>query len=182
MEPGDHLKSNEYAVALRRPLLTFAAAAAMFVSGAWAQPTTQEMIDQLRPARTRSLRNLTVEAAPAAVPGARPSLSLQVEFDFDSARIRPESHAALSQLGQALKSDELSGSRFAVEGHTDSKGRAEYNLRLSERRARAVRDLLASQGVDAARLVTSGKGSSEPANADNPDAPENRRVRIVNLD
>ena len=119
-------------------------------------------------------------AAPATV--ARPSLSLLIQFDFDSAKVRPESQEALFNLSQALQSADLLGSRFAIEGHTDAKGSADYNRKLSELRAQAVRDFLRGKGVDQERLVASGKGASELANAAQPFAPENRRVRIVNLD
>lgn len=153
----------------------------------WAQatPSATEMIEQLKvqpaPApRTRSLRNLTVEAADAT-PAARPSMSLLIQFDFNSAKVKPESQQALSNLAQALQSKELVDSKFAVEGHTDAKGRADYNLKLSQQRADAVRAFLASNGVVDARLQAVGKGSSELANTADPLAAENRRVRIVNL-
>lgn len=163
-------------------------------------PSTEQMIQQLKPARTRSLRNLTVEAAapetaqtagsPAGAttgaasppPAPRPSLSLLIQFDFNSARVRPESQQALANLAQALQSPELSVARFAIEGHTDAKGGTEYNQRLSQQRALAVKQVLASRGVDEARLQPVGKGSSEPANMADPLAAENRRVRVVNLD
>ncbi len=151
----------------------------------WAQatPTPAEMVEQLKvqPAaapRTRSLRNLTIESA---VPEAKPSLSLLIQFDFNSAKVKPESQQALGNLAQALQSKELADSKFAVEGHTDAKGRADYNLKLSQQRADAVRAFLASNGVTDARLQAIGKGSSELANAADPLAAENRRVRIVNL-
>lgn len=188
--------------------------------GAQATPSTEQMIEQLKPQqpRTRGLsRNLLIERAPetttsplpsgaapvlpaaaapeplpappvaalAAQPApvpVRPSLSLLIQFDFDSARVRPESQQALSNLAQALQSEALAASRFAVEGHTDAKGSADYNQRLSQRRAEAVRDYLGQQGVAAARLVPAGKGASELANPGEPFAAENRRVRIVNLD
>ena len=152
----------------------------------------------------RSLRNLAVEAAPVknsdagpATSGAvtnsapsavaeastpRPSLSLLIQFDFNSARVRPESQQALANLSQALQSPELGASKFAVEGHTDAKGSADYNQKLSQARAQAVRDFLKAQGVGEARLVATGKGAAELANAADPFASENRRVRIVNLD
>lgn len=171
-------------------------------------PSAEQMIEQLKGPRTRSLRNLTVEAAPtpgqepaaaaaapgvapaavgqpgtaAAVAAARPSLSLQIQFDFNSANIRPESQQALVNLALALKSAELQASSFAVEGHTDAKGTADYNLRLSAQRAQAVKAFLAQQGVQDKRLSASGKGATQLANAAQPYAPENRRVRIVNLD
>lgn len=160
-------------------------------------PSTEQMIQQLRtPPVTRSLRNLRVEAAPegAAANGAagqpaeppaapqRPSLSLSIQFDFDSARIRPESLLALSNLATALGSAALLPSRFVIEGHTDAKGTPDYNRRLSDQRALAVKDLLIAKGIEGARLLSVGKGASEPANAAAPLAPENRRVKIVNLD
>ncbi len=105
-----------------------------------------------------------------------------IQFDFDSARVKPESQQALANLADAVQSPELGSAKFAIEGHTDAKGRADYNLKLSQQRADAVVALLVSRGVQAARLVATGKGSGEPANAADPLAAENRRVRIVNLD
>lgn len=161
-------------------------------------PTAEQMIEQLKvkpesvtapslTGRSRSLsgtRNLSVEAvAPteALAPAERPSLSLLIQFDFNSATIRPESQQALTNLSGALQSKELIEAKFAVEGHTDAKGRAEYNQRLSQHRADAVRQFLVSKGVDSARLVAAGKGSTELSNKDDPNAAENRRVKIVNL-
>ena len=108
-------------------------------------------------------------------------MSLLIQFDFNSVKVKPESQQALSNLAQALQSKELVDSKFAVEGHTDAKGRADYNLKLSQQRADAVRAFLASNGVVDARLQAVGKGSSELANTADPLAAENRRVRIVNL-
>jgi outer membrane protein OmpA-like peptidoglycan-associated protein len=153
-------------------------------------PSAEQMIEQLKaPPRTRSLRNLTVEASPApattgdaAPQQAPPSLSLLIQFDFNSAHVRPESQQALSNLSQALQSAALRNSKFAIEGHTDAKGSAAYNLKLSAQRAQAVSDFLKVKGVDEARLLASGKGSASLANSEQPFAAENRRVRIVNLD
>jgi outer membrane protein OmpA-like peptidoglycan-associated protein len=152
-------------------------------------PSAESMVDQLRPRNTRSLRNLVIEprqdsqgnTGPAVRP-APPSLSLSIEFDFDSARVRPESRKILENLAQAMQSAELATSRFAVEGHTDARGGAEYNQRLSQRRADAVRDVLALLGVEPTRLSPLGKGAAEPVNPRDPKAGENRRVLIVNLD
>lgn len=179
--------------------LSFFAFAALINSSAYAQatPSAQQMIEQLKvqpvpepQRRTRSLRNLSVEAvdqaaeAEAAPPGpvVKPSLSLQIQFEFNSSQISPVSQQALLNLSNALKAAELSASKFEVEGHTDAKGSDAYNLKLSLQRAEAVQQFLVHQGVAVNRLVASGKGSTHLANAGNPLAAENRRVRIVNLD
>ena len=175
-----------------------------------ASPNTQQMIEALKP-RTRGLRNLVVgeaaasaaagegaaSAAPAAdfgrsapaasdaavaVPAAPPSLSMAIRFDFDSAHLRPEGAAVLDRLASALQTPELKDSRFRIEGHTDAKGDAAYNLRLSQQRADEVRRFLVAHGVSLPRLSAVGRGAQELANPLLPLAAENRRVRIVNLD
>jgi len=88
----------------------------------------------------------------------------------------------LLNLSHALNSPELSPSKFAVEGHTDAKGLATYNQKLSQQRAEAVQTFLVKNAVTANLLSAAGKGSTQLANAANPLAAENRRVRIVNLD
>ena len=144
-----------------------------------AAPSTEQMIEQLQKPKTSATRSLTRNLQ---VEATRPSLSLMVQFDFDSARIRPESQLALGNLAEALKSSALLDAKFAVEGHTDAKGSADYNRKLSLARAESVQAFLAARDVQGQRLVASGKGSSEPANKADPMAPENRRVRIVNLE
>jgi outer membrane protein OmpA-like peptidoglycan-associated protein len=66
-----------------------------------------------------------------------------------------------------------------VQGHTDAKGSAAYNEALSARRAQAVAEFLQGKGIRAERLRTEGKGFSELLMKDQPEAAENRRVRIV---
>jgi outer membrane protein OmpA-like peptidoglycan-associated protein len=137
------------------------------------------------PTAANSQASAPSSAVVAALPSAaapRPSLSLLIQFDFNSARVRPESQQALSNLAVALKSPDLMDSRFSVEGHTDAKGRADYNLKLSQERADAVRDYLVAQGIARTRLASEGKGAGDLANQGDPFAAENRRVRIVNLD
>jgi outer membrane protein OmpA-like peptidoglycan-associated protein len=133
-------------------------------------------------APTATPLSLAAAANPISAAEAKPSLSLLIQFDLNSARVKPESQQALANLAVALKSPELLPARFAVEGHTDATGRAEHNQRLSQQRADAVRDVLAAQGVARQRLQTSGKGSTELANSVDPASFENRRVRIVNLE
>jgi OOP family OmpA-OmpF porin len=164
----------------------FGAVLALMAATAAAQqgegnPTAAEIIERLAPRsaeaqpglRTRSMRNLQ--------PVAR-LIDLNVQFEFDSAVIRPDARATLEQLRFALQSPRLAGVSFRVEGHTDAVGSADYNMTLSQRRANAVVEYLAGEGIDKARLMPLGKGFSELANPEDPLAPENRRVRIRALD
>lgn len=170
-----------------------------------ASPNTQQMIEALKP-RTRSLRNLVVgESAASAragasavgaqlpavdragagmvdVPAAPPSLSMAIRFDFDSAQLRPEGAAVLDRLASALQTPDLRDSRFRIEGHTDAKGDAAYNLRLSQQRADEVRRFLVAHGVSLPRLSAVGRGAQELVNPALPLGAENRRVRIVNVE
>lgn len=125
--------------------------------------------------------------APAASPPAGPadgppSLSLAIQFDLNSARVRPESGAVLGNLVAAMLSADLRNNRFLIEGHTDARGNAGANQVLSQRRAEEVRLYLVALGVHPARLKAVGKGSSEPANPRDPLAGDNRRVRVVTLE
>lgn len=117
-------------------------------------------------------------------PGApAPTVRLPILFEFNSAKLRPEGQALLEKLGTALKTPELDTFRFAVEGHTDSVGSANYNTSLSERRANSVKQYLTERGVPSERLESSGLGEARPV-ADNQTAEgrqRNRRVEIINL-
>ena len=80
-----------------------------------------------------------------------------------------------------MTSERLSALKFKVEGHTDAKGKNEYNQELSARRALAVQAYLIDQNVAAERLQAEGKGASELLVPEKPLASENRRVRITLL-
>jgi len=115
----------------------------------------------------------------AAPTGPAPSLSLAIQFEPNSAHVRPESGAMLGTLVAAMQSPELKGTRFIIEGHSDARGAPAQNLKLSQERADEVRLYLVALGVHPARLKAVGKGSSQPANGTDPQAAENRRVRVV---
>ena len=157
-------------------------------------PDSQDIVDALNPKKVRSIRNVKAtdpsvnqdegELAPLKTRDAGeppPSVSLVVLFDFGSTKISKKSESTLRNLATALVSPQLNGSRFLIEGHTDAKGGAAYNLKLSQQRAESVRRWLSSHGVNAESLIAAGRGAKEPANPDEPLAPENRRVKVVNL-
>jgi len=105
-----------------------------------------------------------------------------VNFEFDSARLRPDAlpilDAAVATLKQRTEIDVL------VVGHTDSVGTEAYNQRLSERRAKSVMDYLVSKGVAAERLSSKGFGETKPiaSNKTEEGRAQNRRVELHVLD
>lgn len=183
----------------RRAALALLLAASLGAGGgAWAQgaaaPGLQQMIEALKPTAQRS-RNLVVRqtpepaqpassAPPPVQPGPEPApgLSLPIQFEPNSSRVKPESGALLGDLVAAMISPELREHRFVIEGHTDARGNAAANRRLSQQRAEEVRQYLILLGVHASRLQAVGKGSSEPLNRQDPLAAENRRVRVVTIE
>jgi outer membrane protein OmpA-like peptidoglycan-associated protein len=102
-----------------------------------------------------------------------------VNFDFDSDALRPESGAVLDEVVKLAKANP--SWKFEVGGHTDSIGSADYNLKLSDRRAASVARYLVGKGVDAARLKSKGYGATRPliAGTDNAAHAQNRRVELL---
>lgn len=113
------------------------------------------------------------------------SLPGDVTFDFDKATIQAGAQRTLDQLAQLIQASP--GGQIAIEGHTDAKGDDDYNKRLSEQRAEAVKAYLVGKGIDAARLRTIGLGELRPvapnAQSDGSDdeagRQRNRRVEVV---
>lgn len=102
-----------------------------------------------------------------------------VLFDYDSAEIKSEAYPMLNKASNILKKN--SEVNFQVDGHTDSKGPAEYNMKLSKKRANAVKEYLVSKGVDAKRLTIKGFGVTKPAasNDTKEGRAKNRRVELT---
>ncbi len=94
-----------------------------------------------------------------------------IYFDYDKATLRPESKAELDRLVRILKENPTMV--IEIGGHTDSDGSEEYNLRLSQARAEAVRNYLIRAGIDPKRLKAKGYGECCPV-APN-DTPENKQ-------
>ena len=105
-----------------------------------------------------------------------------IQFDINSATLKPESKPVLQQIAEALAS--AATLKVRIEGHTDSTGDPAKNLDLSKRRAESVKKALVEQyKISADRLNTDGFGDTKPA-APN-DTPqgraENRRVEFVRI-
>lgn len=87
-------------------------------------------------------------------------VALYINFDFAKASIKPDAAPVIAQVLALLKVNP--GYKLAIEGHTDSAGGAEPNLKLSEARAASVVAELVKGGVAATRLSSSGSGLSKP--------------------
>lgn len=120
-------------------------------------------------------------AAVAPQKAAPRALDLDIQFQFNSDQLTNDGKDVLDQLAAALKSDKLAGAKSVIlEGHADAKGSTSYNQALSFKRAQSARNYLAARhGISAAKLKAVGKGSSEPANPNNPEDEVNRRVRVI---
>jgi outer membrane protein OmpA-like peptidoglycan-associated protein len=169
--------------------------------------SAQQIIDGLKAPRTRSLAATTTPAPLSAkdvafldhvrktrslssadrdqietIAQQRPSVDVEVYFDYDSAALTPQAEPQLNNLGKALTSQDLTGSVVMLGGHTDAKGTDDYNQGLSQRRAETVKKFLVDNyHIPADTLISSGYGKRELKNAADPFAAENRRVQIVNM-
>ncbi|MDL1913645.1 MAG: glycine zipper 2TM domain-containing protein [Bergeyella sp.] len=101
-----------------------------------------------------------------------------VKFAFDSANLLPDAKTNIDKLATVLTNNP--DTRIYIYGYTDNKGKAAYNLKLSERRADAVKTYLVSKGVAASRIQTKGLGMADPIASNETDAgrAENRRVEF----
>lgn len=105
-----------------------------------------------------------------------------IRFDFDKSDIKPQYRDILNRIAGVLMT--LNGYSIYVFGYTDDVGTQDYNLKLSSRRAQAVRDSLVQAGIDPALVSTKGYGKSDPrVKGDTPQArAANRRVEIGIVD
>lgn len=135
---------------------------------------------------TRGTRAISVEERKTITKIAKetksPSIDLEILFDYNSSAIRPASMPNIIKLGQALSDDSLKGGTFIVAGHTDARGSAAYNLKLSQARSLSVKNFLVSNfGIKSDKLLAVGHGEEQPKIPGNPEAAANRRVQIINL-
>jgi len=142
-------------------------------------PSVEDIVNALRPAmKTRGIKpGAAVGATKVAGSGA---ISFdQITFQFNSADLTPEAQKTLDKIGKALSDERLAEQNFKVEGHTDARGNAAYNLALSKRRAESAKQYLVSNyEIESSRLQIAGKGFTELLYKDEPESPKNRRVVI----
>jgi OmpA-OmpF porin, OOP family len=107
---------------------------------------------------------------------------VEVDFDFNSAVIKPSSDRTVGSIADALHNPILLGYGFLVIGHTDSVGGREYNIGLSQRRAEAIRAALIDPfGVNPGVLDAVGMGEEQLRDPAHPTSGVNRRVQLINV-
>jgi adhesin transport system outer membrane protein len=118
-------------------------------------------------------------ARPAPAVPVKLNLSADALFDYDKSEVKPEGRKRLDELLAGLKGVEIGS--VSVVGHTDWIASDAYNLRLSMRRAEAVKAHLVSQGMAAQKIHAEGRGESEPvaSNLTDEGRARNRRVEIT---
>lgn len=95
-------------------------------------------------------------------------------FDLDSSILKPGAYSEIDRVTNVLNN--YPQTTIRIEGHTDSTGSEDYNQRLSEKRAEAVKNALIHRGVDPRRIQAVGYGESQPISSNNA---MNRRVGMV---
>ena len=173
------------------------------VPGVCAQPGDREIETTARLGKSRSIRTTrsirlhdepAITAAPAegsvqqaaVVEQKEPpkdlAIAMQVQFEFDSFRLTDQARTVLDKVASVLKDDLMADKVIQIEGHADATGPDDYNLDLSQQRARSVRAYLIEQhGLQPDRLPFVGKGEAKPFDPADPYNGVNRRVEFHNL-
>jgi peptidoglycan-associated lipoprotein len=115
-------------------------------------------------AKNAADQNASLANASAASPGSQQDFVVNVGdrvfFESDSTELTPQAVQTLERQAQWLRA--YPQYAFLVEGHADERGTREYNIALGARRAQAVRDYLASRGVQSQRMRTISYGKERP--------------------
>lgn len=152
-------------------------------AGALAGGLTGGMIGNYMDKQEAAMRQQLAESEAIAVQRQGNNLALNFKsdlvFDSGAADVKGASAADIQQVAKVM--NDYPQTKIIVAGHTDSTGSAEFNQKLSERRAEAVKNLLVDNGVSSDRIVVRGYGKTQPI-ASNDTATgrqQNRRVKIT---
>ena len=109
----------------------------------------------------------------------RIELGQKIQFAYDKAEILPASFALMDELAKVMQ-ENPQVQKVSIEGHASDEGEEKHNLLLSKARAEAVRVYLASKGVSAERMSSTGYGETRPLVSNDSDAgrEQNRRVEF----
>jgi OOP family OmpA-OmpF porin len=163
------------------PTLLFAAASVL-ASGC---SMTTAVLHEQTPVQVAATRPPAPEPEPEPEPSRvvveaeRIRVDEKILFEIASDEISSESDGLLREIAQVMN-ENPHVRKVRVEGHTDNQGAAAYNLDLSRRRARAVRERLIANGVEEGRLESQGYGLTRPLETNDTDAGRaaNRRVEF----
>jgi OOP family OmpA-OmpF porin len=138
--------------------------------------------------------NCPLEAGPPDNSGCPPvfqhlqltehGVRFHIEFDLNRATLRPSATVVLDEVVRYLAQPQNRNLRYEIGGHTDARGSARRNERLSLDRAESVRVYLMGHGVDAQRLTARGYGPRVPIESNSSEAGRqaNRRVELNQID
>ncbi len=152
-----------------------------------AQQKVEVSADALQRAALENIQKYPGADSPQTIPMYQQLASLrqfivEITFDFDSARIRPESYETVGLIADALHTPYLQGQTFFIVGHTDAKGDRNYNLELSKKRAQAIREALVTTfDVPGTHLFAVGLGEEQLRDPKKPFSEINRRVQLINM-
>ena len=128
--------------------------------------------------------DLAKKPAPAPAPAATPkpaaqkvTLAADALFDYDKAVLRSEGKSKLDDVTGKLKDIKLEV--IIAVGHADRLGSDQYNQKLSEKRAEAVKAYLVGKGVEPNRVYTEGKGEKQPVTGDKCGKSEKKSKKLI---
>jgi outer membrane protein OmpA-like peptidoglycan-associated protein len=143
------------------------------------QPTREEIIESLRAKQLTRCPRLDATAGCGAAQTAG-DIDVEIHFGRGSAGLGAAALSQLETLGAELGKPERQGVLLLIAGYTDASGNDEYNQRLSERRAEAVKRFLVGKfKLPDESVVAVGRGKTQPKNTADPFAGENRRVHVA---
>ena len=167
---------NDHSGGALRGALIGGAAGGAIGAGAGAYMDKQQAEFEQQLANERAQHQIEIERQQNEI--LKLTMSSEVSFDFNSARIKPSFYSPLNKIADIM--NRYPRTQIVVAGHTDSVGSEAYNMQLSLQRADAVADYLIMRGVERSRLRTEGRGESEPIATNDTAAgrSQNRRVEI----
>jgi OmpA-OmpF porin, OOP family len=140
--------------------------------------------------RQRALDRVKSKADPVALKRHRvapelvklPQLLVDLQFDPDSAIVRPQSYQTLGLIADTLVRAAMLPYGILIVGRTESTGKRDYNLTLSQRRADSIRDVLVTTfKISSKRIQAIGLGEEQLQDANQPSAAINRQFEIVTI-
>ena len=139
----------------------------------------QKILEQ---SRSRSKKEPEPSKRPPVVPEIKglPTFNFNIQFDVDTPIILPASYETVGRIADAMVNAPMLPYTFLIVGHSDSTGKREANVLLSQRRADAIRDVLVNTfKVSSKRLQSLGVGEEQFIDQAHPTSPVNLQIQIV---